>query len=65
MIPDKTCGLLYRYEDYEMLAQRIIDVFEDLKSFDNSNMRQVARERHSQEKNLLQQVHIYKQILGE
>lgn len=65
MIPDKTCGLLYRYEDYEMLAQRIIDVFEDLKSLDNSNMRQVARERHSQEKNLLQQVHIYKQILGE
>ena len=51
MISDKSCGYLYRFEDYRMLACRICNVFQESSSFDNTEMRRVAYQRHSPEIN--------------
>lgn len=45
--PDKLSQYLYRYEDYEMLAQLIINIFDMAGSFDNGYEIKVAEERHS------------------
>ncbi len=50
MIPNENCGLLYRFEDTELLASRICNVFVNSPKFDNTEMRDVANNRHNRDK---------------
>ena len=65
MIPSKSCGKLYRFEEVEMLAKCIIDTFRESDVFDNTEMRRVAAERHSKEINTKKQISIYNNIINE
>ena len=62
LVPNKECGLLYRFEEVEMLAYCICEVFEQSDSFDNTIMRETAVERHNPKKNALRLMEIYKEI---
>jgi glycosyltransferase involved in cell wall biosynthesis len=64
MIPCKDCGLLYRYDDFRVLALLIVDVFKNSPIFDNTVMRQVAASRHSPDANCLTLLGIYNTIIG-
>lgn len=64
MIPNTQCGELYRYEEYEMLAYKICEMFEVSPNFDNTIMRSTALERHDGIQNSRQLLHIYKKISG-
>lgn len=61
MIPNKDCGTLYRFEETEMLARAICDVFAKIKINNNSIIR-IAKERHDAIKNTTQLLQIYKLI---
>lgn len=63
MIPDDACGKLYRFEEIEMLAKCIVDIFKESETFDNTTMRRTAWARHSREINSLAQYNIYKDII--
>lgn len=63
-IPNDRCGLLYRFDDIEMLAKSICDSFEKSVNYDNTEMRKMALSRHDKEKIINSQVEIYKKILG-
>lgn len=62
MIPNEACGHLFRVGEYEMLASLICKVFEESKTFDNTQMRQMAHERHNRENNAKRTYQIYKEI---
>ena len=63
MIPNDNCGLMYRFEEWQMLAKNICDVFASSDHFSNKEMREVAAERHNREKNAQALVEIYRQII--
>lgn len=63
MIPTDNCGIMYRFEEVEMMAYHICKWFENSKSFDNSEMRRMAKERHNQIANTKQLIGIYKDIV--
>lgn len=63
MIPNAACGLMYRCEDSEMLAQRIMEVFDSSSTLNMEEMRSVAHLRHSPDRNLIRLVDIYSSIL--
>ena len=63
MIPSENCGVMYRFEEVEMMACRICEWFEKSKSFDNTEMRQVSRERHNPLYNSIRLVEIYREII--
>lgn len=65
MIPNDLCGKTYRFEEIEMLAKSIVDVFEESSSFDNKIMRQIANERHNVKANAINQYDIYNEIINE
>lgn len=63
MIPTDNCGVMYRFEEVEMMAYHICKWFESSKSFDNSEMRRIAKERHDQIANSKQLIGIYRDIV--
>jgi glycosyltransferase involved in cell wall biosynthesis len=64
-IPTKNFGLTYRFEDVEMLAQKICECFETSKIFDSTLMVETARKRHNKAENLRVLIDIYKTIADE
>ena len=58
MIPDSTCGALYRFEEIEMLANIICDIFSNSKA-PSERMIAMAKERHNGEMNVSQLLSIY------
>jgi glycosyltransferase involved in cell wall biosynthesis len=67
MIEDGKTGLLYRFEEYEMLADKICRIFGDasLMYLLSANSRITAIERHNWKINALQTIGIYSNIIGE
>lgn len=65
MIPNNECGLLYRFEEYEMLASNIIHIFETSQDFDNTYMRSVASKRHNQNENVNNLLALYNNMIYE
>ncbi len=64
LVPDNQCGELYRYEETEMLAMKICEMFEKSISFDNTHMCEVARKRHDWNKNAKRLISIYNEIIS-
>lgn len=64
MIPNNLCGRMYRYEEVEMLAELILEVFEESMSFDNTEMRKIALQRHSSSMNQQCLLEIYNEIVN-
>lgn len=62
MIPTEACGTMYRFEEVEMLAYQICAWFERSKTFDNTEMRRIARERHDPIRNSMRLLEIYREI---
>lgn len=62
MVPNSDCGILYRFDEIEMLAHSICDIFEKSKNFDNSQMRRIANERHDAENNAKTLFKIYNNV---
>ena len=62
MIPNEAYGTMYRFEEVEMLAYQIGTWFERSKTFDNTEMRRVARERHDPSLNSMCLLEIYREI---
>lgn len=56
---------LYRYEEVEMLAQKIVEIFEKKDNIITSTMRQKALERHDPHKNISQLMAVYTSIINE
>lgn len=65
MIPSEACGMMYRFEEVEMMACRICEWFEKSKSFDNSEMKRISMERHSPAVNSKRLLGIYQMIVNE
>lgn len=65
MIPNKECGELYRFEDVELLAYKVCEIFEKSKSFDSVEMRHYAFDRHNPSNNTQKLLSIYTTIVGE
>lgn len=63
MIPSEACGSLYRFEEVEMLANKICMWFEKSKDFNNTEMRKISALRHDAEKNQIRLKEIYNEIL--
>lgn len=64
MIPDRQCGVLYRFEDVEMLAYHIKTIFRESPTFDGSHEMSIAHQRHNSKANQEQLINIYKRIIG-
>lgn len=62
LIPNKNCGDLYRYDDVEMMAFKVCQIFEKSSCFDNTEMIKMARERHNPEENNQKLLSIYRSI---
>ena len=62
MIPNDACGELYRFEEVEMLAYKVCQMFNNSPTFDNSIMRIEAAKRHDMINNAKNLIHIYKYI---
>ena len=62
LIQDKSCGRLFRCEEYEMLAKFICDYFENANTFDNTAMRERAMARHDALANANRTIEIYKAV---
>lgn len=64
MITDGETGLLYRFEEYEMLAQKICQLFRDLDFCRKLSVQEteIARERHNRTNNLLRIMSIYRNM---
>lgn len=63
-VPDMMIGFennLYRFEETEMLADKICAIFDNTK-FENKNMKREAFKRHDSENNVLQLIEIYNNI---
>lgn len=65
MVPEPSCGDLYRFEEVEMLAYKICQAFEKSSMFDNTMMREIARNRHDCRINAETLLGIYKTINDE
>lgn len=66
-VPDMMKGAeenMYRFEETEMLADKICNIFNE-KVWDNSSIIKEASERHNPEKNTLQIIEIYNQIISD
>ena len=63
-IPTPECGYTYRFEEIEMLAKIICDVFHNSNQFDNAKMRSIAQSRHDISKNANTLYDIYCHILN-
>lgn len=66
-VPDMMKGAeknLYRYEETEMMADKICSIF-DRNLFDNSSIAKSAYERHNRKKNVLQIIDIYNKIISD
>lgn len=63
-IPNPNCGLLYRFDDIEMLAKAVCDTFAVSPLFNNAEMRERALSRHDKESIVKTQLDIYHKILG-
>lgn len=61
MIPNESCGYLYRFEENEMLADKICKIFKTI-SFDNLEMIDIAKKRHSIDLNAIQLKTIYSKV---
>lgn len=64
IVEDGKTGILYRFEEYEMLAQHIIKIFrnQELVSAISKEERAIALERHDAQKNTKETFEIYKKI---
>lgn len=62
MIPNKDCGYIYRFEEIELLAYAICDVFKNSSSFDNIMMRKEAHRRHDKQINSENLIRIYNSL---
>lgn len=67
MATHKESGLVYRFEEFEMLAYLIKTVFEDDKLCENlsRNGIKLSEERHNKERNKTNTISIYKQIAND
>lgn len=63
MIPSEECGSLYRFEEVEMLAYKICELFKTAQEFDNTKMRDRAAKRHNPQVNAKRLYSIYKGII--
>ena len=65
MISDRETGYLYRYSEYEMLAELVIQVFSniDLQNLSNKEIL-IAQNRHCSNKNVRRLINIYETITG-
>ncbi len=67
-IPDMMKGdeeHLYRFEEVEMLAYKIVCIFDQAGNVDTEYMRQEALHRHDPQSNLMKLITIYKEMIGE
>ena len=64
MIKNSSCGELYRFEEFEMLAYKICEVFKNSANFDNREMIAEAQARHNRKGNANRLLEIYSDILG-
>ena len=66
MVKDNETGLLYRFEEYAMLAENIRQIFNNDKLAINlsENGQRSADKRHNYEKNIKQMLQIYESILS-
>lgn len=62
LVLDKEHGRLYDFFDTEELADLICRTFEESSHFDNTTMRQMAKDRHDPEQNCAQLLKIYKEV---
>lgn len=62
LIPDASCGTLYRYDDVQALSAAILRSFEESSSFDNTRMRAVAAERHKRERVVRDLLQVYGEV---
>lgn len=63
MIPNVDCGEMYRFEEVEVLAYKICELFQTSKTFDNTKMIEEAKNRHDANTNVKQTIFIYNEIL--
>ena len=65
LVEDGKTGIMYRFEEYEMLAHHIIEVFrnKELANKISKEARIVALERHNAKRNTTMTYEIYKQII--
>lgn len=64
LIPSITYGTIYRFEDDAMLAQSIIDIFTNSKSFCPEKLKKEALKRHDADTNASQTFAIYQDIIN-
>lgn len=64
MIPNHKCGTLFEFNDIEDLANNVCYLFENSKTFNNTYMRAIAKERHDKTTNLKMTLSIYKSIIN-
>lgn len=65
MIPNNSSGAIYRFEELDMLAKNICDVFTQSEHFNNSAMRKEAACRHNATNNANQLLWIYSGITSQ
>ena len=67
MLLDKKEGLLYPFNEHEMLAKYVMDIFEndDYAIFLGKNAQEHAKKTHNIEKNSKKMINIYKELLGD
>lgn len=65
MIPDSSCGHMYRFEEIEMLTDLICSIFDLQSRVCNEKKIEVASARHNPENNLLSLIGIYNSIVDE
>lgn len=67
MLNNGECGLMYRFEEYEMLANRVISYFDDddLSCEKSENAIRVARERHDPNVLVTRIVDIYSAVIDD
>lgn len=66
-VPDFMKGFedyMYRFDEFEMLAKKICDVFDEYDPMKLQLMRNIALRRHSQEENSRTLLNIYRQIIN-
>jgi glycosyltransferase involved in cell wall biosynthesis len=64
MIPTKTCGFLYDFDDIDGLTKVVVEVFELAESFDGASAIDLAHKRHEKQVNLNRTLEIYNTIAG-
>lgn len=63
MVPNSSCGILCRFEEIEMLAKQVCDVFAKEDDISNGRMIKVASARHDPNVNSSTLIDIYRSIL--